>query len=46
MTKAEKAAFILKTLDRLYQMPPIPLSHRSPYELLVAVLLSAQTTDV
>jgi len=46
MTKAEKATFILKTLDRLYQMPPIPLSHRSPYELLVAVLLSAQTTDV
>lgn len=46
MTKAEKAAFILKTLDRLYQIPPIPLSHRSPYELLVAVLLSAQTTDV
>mgnify|MGYP006423373391 FL=1 len=46
MSKAEKADFILKTLDRLYQMPPIPLSHQSPYELLIAVLLSAQTTDV
>ena len=46
MTKAEKAAFILQTLDELYQVPPIPLTHRSPYQLLVAVLLSAQTTDV
>ena len=46
LTKAEKAAVILETLDGLYPMPPIPLSHRSPYELLVAVLLSAQTTDV
>ena len=46
LTKAEKAAFILETLDGLYPMPPIPLSHRSPYELLIAVLLSAQTTDV
>lgn len=45
LTKAEKAAVILKTLDGLYPMPPIPLSHRSPYELLIAVLLSAQTTD-
>ena len=46
LTKAEKAAVILETLDGLYPMPPIPLSHRSPYELLIAVLLSAQTTDV
>lgn len=46
MTKAEKAEYILKTLDRLYQVPPIPLTHQSPYELLIAVLLSAQTTDV
>jgi len=46
MTKSKKSAYILDTLDRLYPMPPIPLSHRSPYELLVAVLLSAQTTDV
>lgn len=46
MTKAEKASFILQTLERLYAMPPIPLTHRSPYELLISVLLSAQTTDV
>lgn len=46
MTKAEKATFILDTLERLYPQPPIPLTHRSPYELLLAVLLSAQTTDV
>lgn len=45
LTKAEKAAIILETLDELYPVPPIPLSHRSPYELLIAVLLSAQTTD-
>jgi endonuclease III len=45
MTKAEKATFILATLDRLYPLPPIPLTHHSPYELLIAVLLSAQTTD-
>ncbi|MEC8990743.1 MAG: endonuclease III [Candidatus Latescibacterota bacterium] len=46
LTKAEKVSFIADTLDRLYDVPPIPLSHRSPFELLVAVLLSAQTTDV
>ena len=46
MTKAEKAACIMETLDGLYPLPPIPLSHESPYELLVATLLSAQTTDV
>ncbi|MDP6984711.1 MAG: endonuclease III, partial [Candidatus Latescibacteria bacterium] len=46
MTKAEKVSFIADTLDRLYDVPPIPLSHRSPFELLIAVLLSAQTTDV
>lgn len=45
MTKAEKTTYIHETLERLYPMPPIPLSHRSPYELLIAVLLSAQTTD-
>ena len=46
MTKSEKATFILETLEGLYALPPIPLTHRSPYELLLAVLLSAQTTDV
>jgi endonuclease-3 len=46
LTKVEKVDFIATTLDRLYQAPPIPLDHRSTYELLIAVLLSAQTTDV
>ena len=32
-------------LDRMYPAPPIPLTHRDPYTLLVAVMLSAQTTD-
>jgi endonuclease-3 len=44
--KAEKATKIGEILDRLYPAPPIPLSHRDPFTLLVAVLLSAQTTDV
>lgn len=46
MTRAEKAARIGQILDDLYPQPPIPLSHRDPYTLLVAVLLSAQCTDV
>ena len=46
MTKAEKVAFTIKTLDTLYPEIPIPLDHRDPYTLLVAVLLSAQSTDV
>ena len=46
MTRAEKASRILETLDDLYPQPPIPLTHRDPYTLLVAVLLSAQCTDV
>jgi endonuclease-3 len=41
-----KAARIQETLDRLYPTVPIPLDHRDPFTLLVAVLLSAQTTDV
>jgi endonuclease III len=44
--KAEKARKIGEILDRLYPTPPIPLSHRDPFTLLIAVLLSAQTTDV
>lgn len=35
----------MEILDDLYPDPPIPLDHRSPFELLIAVLLSAQTTD-
>jgi endonuclease-3 len=46
MTRAEKAARIIGILDDLYPQPPIPLVHRDPYTLLVAVLLSAQCTDV
>ncbi len=46
MTRAEKAVRIQQILDDLYPQPPIPLSHRDPYTLLVAVLLSAQCTDV
>ena len=45
MTRKEKAERILKILDELYPETPIPLDHRDPYTLLVAVLLSAQTTD-
>jgi endonuclease III len=43
--RAEKAKEIGEILDRLYPEPPIPLTHRDPFTLLVAVLLSAQTTD-
>lgn len=45
MRKAEKAKRIGEILDELYPQPPIPLGHRDPFTLLVAVLLSAQTTD-
>ena len=46
MLKKERAAYIDQTLAALYPDPPIPLDHRDPYTLLVAVLLSAQCTDV
>ncbi len=45
MKKLEKAQKIAEILDRLYPLPPIPLTHEDPFTLLVAVLLSAQTTD-
>ena len=45
MTKPERAAFIERRLAELYPETPIPLDHRDPYTLLVAVLLSAQCTD-
>ena len=45
MTCAEKAKKIGEILDRLYPTPPIPLAHRDPFTLLVAVVLSAQATD-
>lgn len=46
MTKKEKATFIVQTLEELYPNPPIPLTHKDAYTLLIAVLLSAQCTDV
>ena len=45
MKRSEKATIIGKTLDELYPKTPIPLDHDSSYNLLVAVMLSAQTTD-
>ena len=45
MRRQEKADLIGEILDDLYPDPPIPLDHSSSYELLVAVALSAQTTD-
>ncbi|MCG8457607.1 MAG: endonuclease III [Holophagales bacterium] len=45
MTRAEKAERIVEILEELYPQTPIPLDHRDPFTLLIAVLLSAQTTD-
>ncbi len=45
MTKKEKAIKIAEILENLYPETPIPLQHKDPYTLLVAVLLSAQSTD-
>ncbi len=45
MKRSDKANKIGEILDDLYPQPPIPLDHRDPYTLLVAVALSAQTTD-
>ncbi|MDC1378198.1 endonuclease III [Flavobacteriaceae bacterium] len=46
MTKKEKVHFTINTLEALYPEIPIPLDHSDPYTLLIAVLLSAQCTDV
>lgn len=46
MTKAEKVQFTIDTLNELYPTIPIPLDHKDPYTLLIAVLMSAQSTDV
>jgi len=45
LSRTEKAKRVGEILDRLYPMPPIPLQHEDPFTLLVAVMLSAQTTD-
>jgi len=46
MTKQEKVDFVINTLNALYPEIPIPLDHKDPYTLLIAVLMSAQSTDV
>ncbi len=46
MNKKERSSYIQHRLQQLYPRPDIPLSHGDPYTLLVAVVLSAQTTDV
>lgn len=46
MNKKETVQFIIDTLQKLYPEIPIPLDHKDPYTLLIAVLLSAQCTDV
>ena len=45
MRKTEKPRKIMEILNALYPEPPIPLGHEDPFTLLVAVVLSAQTTD-
>ena len=45
MNKKEKAIFIINELERLYPETPVPLNHKDPFTLLIAVLLSAQCTD-
>ena len=46
MTKAEKVEFTIEKLEAFYPEVPVPLRHQDPYTLLIAVLLSAQSTDV
>lgn len=46
MKKSDKVAFVIQTLEELYPEIPVPLDHKDPYTLLIAVLLSAQSTDV
>ena len=46
MTKNKKVSFCIEQLERLYPEIPIPLDHKDPYTLLIAVLMSAQSTDV
>lgn len=45
MTKKQRADLVQRELDKLYPTTPIPLDHTDPYTLMVAVALSAQTTD-
>ncbi len=45
MNKQEKVQFVIDKLNELFPEVPIPLDHKDPYTLLIAVLLSAQSTD-
>ena len=45
LRKTDKIKFIVTELERLYPKTPVPLNHKDPYTLLIAVLLSAQSTD-
>jgi endonuclease-3 len=45
MTKAEKVQYIIDELEKCYPIVDVPLDHKDPYTLLIAVLLSAQCTD-
>ena len=45
MNKIDRAAYVLERLDEIYPETPVPLNHKSKFELLIAVLLSAQCTD-
>ena len=45
MNKKQRVEFITKTLDSLYPKTPVPLNHKNIFQLLIAVLLSAQCTD-
>ena len=46
MNKKERIRFIIEELEKKYPKVPVPLDHKDPYTLLIAVLLSAQCTDV
>lgn len=46
MNKQQKVQYVIDTLNEIYPQVPIPLDHKDPYTLLIAVLLSAQSTDV
>ena len=45
MTRSERSKFIISQLEELYPETPVPLDHNNEFELLIAVLLSAQCTD-
>lgn len=46
MKKEDKVKFVISTLEKLYPKTEVPLDHKDPFTLLIAVLLSAQSTDV